>query len=84
MEKYLLPFSEHIRLHTLATLNENKYIFKTQDAWDNIVIGDFYFNDNNIILKMECERSFNLTGKNSAGRQYGGDIHVLKEGNYYF
>jgi len=83
IEKYLLPFSEYINLSTLAKYYNGKYYFKTIDAWDNVVVGDFYFNNGNILLKMECEKSFNNIGKNFAGRQYGYDIYELTKGNYY-
>jgi len=83
LEKSFFPFSEYIQLHTLVTFNGNTYIFKTLDGWDNIVVGNFYFNEDNLLLRMECERSFNITGKNFTGRQYGGDLYVLKKSKYY-
>jgi hypothetical protein len=83
LEKYFLPFGEFIKLHTLATFNGDKYIFKTRDGWDNIVVGNFYFNEDNVLLRMECEKSFDIIGKNITGRQYGGDLYVLKKSNYY-
>ena len=83
IEKYLLPFSEYINLSTLAKYYNGKYYFKTIDAWDNVVVGDFYFDNGNILLKLECKKSFNNIGKNFAGRQYGYDIYELTKGNYY-
>ena len=83
IEKYLLPFSEYINLNTLAKYYDDKYYFKTLDAWDNVVVGDFYFDNGNILLKLECKKSFNNIGKNFAGRQYGYNIYKLIKGNYY-
>ena len=83
IEKYLLPFSEYIILTTLAKYSDGKYYFKTLDAWDNIVVGDFSFDNGNILLKMECEKSFDIVGRNFAGRQYSNSIYELIKGNYY-
>jgi hypothetical protein len=81
INQYLIPFLEVIRLHTIARINDNIFVFKTQDGWDNVIVGNFYFEENNIVLKMDCEKSFNFTGRNFAGRQYGDDIYVLKKNN---
>ncbi|MDR1837759.1 MAG: hypothetical protein LBQ89_08895 [Treponema sp.] len=83
IETYLLPFGQHIDLATSAKLYNYRFNFKTQDGWDNVIVGDFYFDNENAVLNMECEKSFNPTGKNFAGRIYGGGPHVLKKGNYY-
>jgi hypothetical protein len=79
INQYLIPFSEEIILHTIARINNNIFIFKTLDGWDNVIVGNFYFEDNNVLLKIDCEKSLNLGGKNHVGRQYGGDIYVLKK-----
>jgi hypothetical protein len=76
----LIPFSEEITLHTIARINNDKFVFKTQDAWDNAIVGNFYFDGNNIVLETECERSFNPLGKIFSGRQYGG-VYVLEKRN---
>ena len=83
LEKYFFPFPEYIILHTRAVFNGDKFIFKTLDGWDNIVVGNFTFNEDNVLLGMECERSFDIIGKNHTGRQYGADLYVLKKSNFY-
>jgi hypothetical protein len=82
INQYLIPFSEEIKLHTIAKINDNVFVFKTRDGWDNVIVGIFYFEDNNVVLKMNREKSFNFTGRNLAGRQYGGDIYILEKKNY--
>jgi hypothetical protein len=82
IEQSFIPFGEHIVLHTVARIKDNKFVFKTQDGWDNVIVGDFYFLENNVVLKLDCEKTFNFTGRNLAGREYGGDIYVLENRNY--
>jgi hypothetical protein len=82
IEQYFIPFGEHIILHTVARIKDNKFVFKTQDGWDNVIVGDFYFENNNVVLKMDCEKTFNFTGRNFARRQYDGDIYIFEEENY--
>jgi hypothetical protein len=83
IEKDFIPFSEQVGLYTLAKFNENKFVFKTKDGWANIIVGNFYFDNNNIVLEMVCEKSFNFSGKNMAGRNYGGDKYILEKSNYW-
>ena len=83
IETYLLPFGQHISLATTAKFHNDRFNFKTQDGWENVIIGSFYYNNDNIILEMECDKSFTATGRNFAGRIYGGTEHTLERGNYY-
>ncbi|MDR0320149.1 MAG: hypothetical protein LBI28_01465 [Treponema sp.] len=80
LEQYLIPFAEVIVLHTIARIDNDIFVFKTQDGWDNVIVGEFYFYGNIVVLKTDCEKSFNFTGRNFAGRHYSGDIYIIERG----
>jgi len=69
IRKEMSPFSQILDITTDAKNESGKYFFRCLDNWENIAFGYFYFENEQIILFLDCEK-YSDFGKNVA-RFYG-------------